>query len=202
MKYITALAFLLFTSFTTASTLSVPNEFEFLAVNGVEVENALFSKTDEVDLPPGDQRIAIRYKTTVRHDIGDGATRLESLAMIISLQVEENKKYRVSAAVSLSSLKKATAYANHPTITITDTSGKSADFSVHLPSVEDYGLIGNAIHKEDKITATIAQQGTLKVSKTTTNKSTTTEMLHHWWDQADKKTQQEFIEFAKKNAKK
>ena len=204
MKFFTALSLLFMSSFASAGTLSIPNEFEFLAVNGEEISDSLFSKTREVDLPVGEQRIAIRYKATVRDDIGDGSTRLESLVIIITLQVEANTDYLVSPSVKLTTFKKANAYANHPTIFIKTTSGDSADFKIHLPSVEDYGVIGNALNKERKTTATVALQGTQKnttlasdsPAKTTDN--TAEKMLHHWWNEADDKTKRAFTDFVNK----
>jgi uncharacterized protein YccT (UPF0319 family) len=144
----------------------------------------------------------------VRDDIGDGSTRLESRIIVIALQVTANTDYVVSPTVTLSTLKKAKAYAKHPTVFIKTTSGENADFKTHIPSVEDYGVIGNALNEERKTTAAVAKQETernktqIKSSQTQTTGNTAEKMLHHWWNEADEKTKRAFADFVNKKTPK
>lgn len=181
-----------------ASTLSVPHEFQFIAVNGVEVKDGLFSTTSKVELPVGEQKIAVIYNTTVRNDVGDGSTRISSQSIIVTLLVDENKAYQLSPKTKITSLKKAKAFAKNPEIKIENKKGELATFSTLLPKYEDYGVIGNALKEEDKTLMTVSTAATAITTSSVENKDNTAEkMLHHWWDQADSETKKRFIKFTK-----
>ena len=183
-----------------ASSLSIPHEFQFLAVNGEKVENGLFSKTTEVDLPVGKQRVSVIYNTTVRNDVGDGSTRVSSHPMIITINVLEDKAYKLSPKTKITSLKKAKIFSGYPEINIETEKGETPIFSVNRPQIEDYGVIGNAVKKEEKAIVAVSLAETKKQQGEPEN--TAEKMLHHWWDQADSETKKRFIKFTKNESKK
>ncbi|MFT6984228.1 MAG: hypothetical protein ACJAT7_000014 [Psychromonas sp.] len=196
-KSITVILSLFISISACAGTLSIPKEFEFIALNGNEVENSLFSKKTRLTVAPGAHKIALLYKNTVRDDIGNGSTRVISEPIIISLVAEEGENYQISSRYKIKSLSDAKAFIKDPQINVKNEQGDLASYTMHQAKIDSRGVLGNMIKKKEDNLQTIALLETA-IKRDDDKETTPQKMLHHWWEQADAETQKEFISWAVK----
>lgn len=202
MKQFITCTFFLFLSINIyASSLSIPNEFEFIAVNGEQVENSLFSKNTRLEFAVGEQKIALLYKNTLRDDIGNGSTIVTSQPIIISLLAQENQDYQLSSAYKIQSVSAAKAFVKDPQIHVKNSQGELARYTTYLPKTDDRGVLGNILKKKESSLQTLAVLETTAEKADDGKENISEKMLHHWWEQADTKTQKQFISWALKQIK-
>ncbi len=200
-KIITVILSLFISVSACAGSLSIPKEFEFLALNGKEVENSLFSKNTRLTLEPGPQKIAVLYKNTVRDEIGNGSTRVTSEPIIISLLAQQGQNYQISSAYKIKSVSDAQAFIKDPQIHVKNEQGELASFTMHQAKMDDRGVLGNMIKKKEKNLQTVALLETTAKTDNDGKENIPDKMLHHWWEQADPQTQKQFVSWAIKQIK-
>jgi len=200
-KFITCTFFLFLSVNVCATSLSIPNEFEFIAVNGNQVENPLFSKNTRLTLAAGQQKIALLYKNTLRDDIGNGSTIVTSQPIIISLLAKEGQDYQLSSAYKIQSVSAAKAFIKDPQIHVKNAQGELASYTMHLAKMDDRGVLGNIIKKKENNQQTVALLETTVKTDNGGKENISEKMLHHWWEQADAKTQKQFLSWAIKQIK-
>lgn len=200
-KFITCTFFLFLSVNICASSLSIPNEFEFIAVNGNPVENPLFSKNTRLTLTTGEQKIALLYKNMLRDDIGNGSTIVTSPPIIISLLVKEGQDYQLSSAYKIKSVSAAKAFIKDPQIHVKNAQGELASSTLYLVKTDDRGVLGNIIKKKENNRQTVAVLETLSEKGREGKENRPEKMLHHWWGQADAETQKQFLSWAIKQIK-
>lgn len=136
-KALALAATLAITPLSWAETLSIPMEFEFVAIDGKEIKTSIFSHKDEIDMAPGLRKIAVRYKDLIPEDVGDNHRKVSSSPFVISLQVEAGTDYRLEPSKQIRSESEAVEYAKAPSVNITTESGKTASYEVlHTDAVE------------------------------------------------------------------
>ncbi|TKB58565.1 YccT family protein [Ferrimonas aestuarii] len=210
---------------SVAAELNIPLSFEFVAVNGEEVESNFFSHKDELEVGLGQHTVALVYKDLIEERYGDGHQKVTSAPFLLHINVDADTTYTIRPSERITEVKQAKAFADKPTLTISRADGKTADYRVEMTSIKQESLFetltkGVSPEQEQKmqvIAATnpnAAPAATAAVttsavaasapSKTSVDLSNDTQlnpnaMLKYWWQQADEKTRKEFMSWAIQN---
>ncbi len=200
-----------------AASLTIPMEFEFLAVNGEPVGSSLFKHKDKLNLVPGQNRVALRYKDLVRESIGDGHVRVDSNPFILTFQIDAEARYRLAAASPIRDIGDARHFAKNPAVVITDDDGKAVAFEMALTQGEEPSLLAQLTGSEgtdleqQAIAATATAPAitppsgaersqpvpaTETVAPVGADPANPEAMLKYWWQQADEPTRRAFMSWA------
>ncbi|MBY6186736.1 DUF2057 domain-containing protein [Marinobacter hydrocarbonoclasticus] len=220
MKKAVALSLALLASpISWAESLTIPMEFEFVALDGTKVQTSLFSHKDELELAPGERKIALQYKDLVPESVGDGHRRVSSSPFVITLNVDEGVDYALKADRRITDIKTAEAYAKAPKVVITASNGSQAQFSLQqtqsdestivdkllgeqptAPSAEEAALAatasGSAVAASSKASAPAEVKATEVKPAPAQGDDRAEEMLKYWWEQADAETRKAFMSWA------
>ncbi|WP_394132835.1 DUF2057 domain-containing protein [Shewanella maritima] len=153
VKTSAALVFLASSS-ATAANLTIPMDFEYLALNGVEVETNLFSHKSDLTLSEGTHKIAIRYHDLVEDDFSDSQSTVKSSPFIITLQVDGDYQYQLSPDDSRKIVRRPQQFAKQPKVVITREDKGQVQYSVQLTDYKEESFITslfNGNNKEDFI---------------------------------------------------
>ena len=183
-----------------AASISIPRDFELLALDGNKITSTMLNNKKALKLVAGEHKIAVQYKKLLRDDIGDGSTRVSSDPIIIALQVIDQTDYQLSTSETIIRVAQGKAFVKNPDIKIIDTDGKQATFSVQIVDSNNKGVLGNMLKNQEDYSSALALQGT-EISPLALEGEMPKQMLHHWWQQADLATQKEFAQWATKQVK-
>jgi uncharacterized protein YccT (UPF0319 family) len=179
------LTFFLTTAITIsahASRLTIPDSFEFLAIDGSKFERTLFVHTDHIELNEEKHKITLRYRDTVM-DLDQGyEVVIKSKPFTITLTPEPGRDYRLEPKAG--ALVDKHAFASQPEVVIRDVS--SGDVDTPQPSENrpvPAGLAPDTTPKSPKNKAATAIQ---------TEREAATQ-LRYWWSRADLVTRQSFM---------
>ena len=220
MLTVTALLSLLGSSSAFAANLNIPMAFEFLAVNGQKIESSVFSHKSDLALENGSHKIAIRYSEMVEDDFTDSQSFIKSAPFIVTLMVDGDHEYRLSAAEG-NVVKKPKQYAKAPQVVITRQDKGNVSYQVVQTDFEEESFVsrlfsGNQAQDVDAIAAAATgaavahsvTQPSAPISKPNPVAATAQtqpiksegqhaeQMLQYWWLQADEKTRKEFMSWA------
>ncbi|MBY6105341.1 DUF2057 domain-containing protein [Ferrimonas balearica] len=216
MKKAMALSLALLASpLSWAESLTIPMEFEFVALDGTKVSSSLFSHKDELELTPGQRKIALQYKDLVPESVGDGHRRVSSSPFVITLNVEPGVDYQLAADRRILDVKTAEAYAEAPQVVITASNGAAATFSLQqtqsddssfvdkllgdqptAPSAEDAALAATASGTAAVAASNASQESAKPAAPSAPTDARAEEMLKYWWEQADDATRKAFMSWA------
>lgn len=205
MKYKLVVFLILSVSFMTsavASELRIPNTFEFLAVDGKDIGGWL-SKSQSVELTPGQHKIALKYDAVVEGDNSRIEEFISSEPILVTLVVKSWHNYRL---VPHSSVKSAPReFAENPRIKIVSSNGSNANADVALlvkkeqskwaKMTQSYDTpVASQVSDMAKLTGVAAPANTITSALTiVSNGSPASSMLIYWWNQADQATRDAFI---------
>ncbi|MBY5921165.1 DUF2057 domain-containing protein [Ferrimonas balearica] len=197
---------------TWAESLTIPMEFQFVALDGTKVSTSLFSHKDELDLTPGQRKIALQYKDLVPESVGDGHRRISSSPFVITLQVEQGVDYVLKADRRIVDISTAEAYAEAPKVVITANNGAAAQFSLQQTQSDEASFVDKLLGEEPKapspeeaaLAATASASAAAAVSSApkeikpapAQGDDRAEEMLKYWWEQADDATRKAFMSWA------
>ncbi|MBY5990836.1 DUF2057 domain-containing protein [Ferrimonas balearica] len=223
MKKAMALSLALLVSpLSWAENLTIPMEFEFVALDGTKVSSSLFSHKSELELAPGQRKIALQYKDLVPESVGDGHRRISSSPFVVTLQVAPGVDYRLNPDRRILDIKTAEAYAKDPKVVISASDGSQVSYSVQLTQSDESTIVDKLLG--DAPTAPSAEEAALAATATGTaaaaaaaptspaaepaqaapqaapaagqSASQAEEMLKYWWNQADEQTRKAFMSWA------
>ncbi|MBV7315950.1 DUF2057 domain-containing protein [Shewanella sp. NIFS-20-20] len=229
MKYLmptTALASLFFAANAMASSLEIPLNFEYLALDGKEISTNSFKHQAQLELDAGTRKIAIRFHDMVQDQFSDSQSFVKSSPFIITLDVLQDTNYQLAPATALAQ-KDPQQYAQSPAITITSNNHSAVDYQYVLTSFEEPSFFNrlfsggqssntaNDIAAATSITTSAAIEASepqVSTYQTTVAAQTTAasaaskpapaesaraeQMLQYWWLQADEQTRKEFMSWA------
>lgn len=206
-----ALAALLTAGSAFSGTLTIPMEFEYLALDGKPIETNLFSHKSELNLTQGNHKIAIRYHDMVDDPFSDSQSFIKSAPFIISLDATKSGEYKLEPK-SGSIIKKPNNFAQNPEVVITSLNNVPVNFQIEHTEIEESGFISKLFNKSESSTnpKQVATEYTslakspdntntnhhINHKQNTKNENMTSQMLHHWWQQADEQTRKEFMRWA------
>ncbi len=182
-----------------AAKFVIPETFDFLAMDGKEIEQGPLTHVSTLELTEGSHKIALRYSDAVM-DLNLGyPDYITSHPFIVALAAEGHHIYRL--APDPEAIKQQRSFSDNPKITILREDGGPVSYEVSLPKNKESRLLratkSNSNTLGDAVTTTTGTAQTkapLAESNTTipaTNSAGS--MLKYWWSQADKKTRQEFM---------
>jgi uncharacterized protein YccT (UPF0319 family) len=220
-----ALLALLSSSSVLAANLTIPMSFEYLALDGTEVETSMFNHQSDLALTNGTHKIAIRYYDVVDDSFSDSQTFVKSTPLILTLMVDGDHQYQLQAAEG-KVIKDPKAFAKKPQISITRQDNGSVTYSVKQTNFTDESFMTSLFQSKkqhdietlsasatsnasqsvqtltviaDVATATMSAPVVTPVPAATAQKPSPAEaeqMLQYWWLQADDKTRKEFMGWA------
>ncbi|AZG35672.1 MULTISPECIES: DUF2057 domain-containing protein [Shewanella] len=220
-----ALLALLSSSSVLAANLTIPMSFEYLALDGTEVETSMFNHQSDLALTNGTHKIAIRYYDVVDDSFSDSQTFVKSTPLILTLMVDGDHQYQLQAAEG-KVIKNPKAFAKKPQISITRQDNGSVTYSVKQTDFTDESFMTSLFQSKkqhdietlsasatsnasqsvqtlpviaDVATATMSAPDVTPVPAATAQKPSPAkaeQMLQYWWLQADDKTRKEFMGWA------
>jgi uncharacterized protein YccT (UPF0319 family) len=220
-----ALLALLSSSSVLAANLTIPMSFEYLALDGTEVETSMFNHQSDLALTNGTHKIAIRYYDVVDDSFSDSQTFVKSTPLILTLMVDGDHQYQLQAAEG-KVIKNPKAFAKKPQISITRQDNGSVTYSVKQTDFTDESFMTSLFQSKkqhdietlsasatsnasqsvqtlpviaDVATATMSAPVVTPVPAASAQKPSPAkaeQMLQYWWLQADDKTRKEFMGWA------
>ncbi|QIZ77200.1 DUF2057 domain-containing protein [Ferrimonas lipolytica] len=226
MKKALATAILAISPITFAGTLTIPQEFEFIAINGKTVSSSMFSHNDEEKLVDGENKVALQYKDLIREEIGDGHVKVSSAPFVITFDADADLDYKLKSAAKLTDQAEAEAYAVKPMVVVKDENGKQVSLEVVHTASHDRGIFNQLMGvyptaQQESVAATggaqvaqavspmaaatapagtvavaAAAAPTVVVAPAPTVANQPHSMLQYWWSEADAATRAGFTSWA------
>ncbi|MGE6568552.1 DUF2057 domain-containing protein [Shewanella vesiculosa] len=221
-----ALLACLTSSSVLAANLTIPMSFEYLALDGTEVETSMFNHQSDLALTNGTHKIAIRYHDVVDDSFSDSQTFIKSTPLIVTLTVDGDHQYLLQPAQG-DVIKNPKAFAKKPQINIKRQDNMAVTYSVEQTNFTEDSFITSLFNKKNQNdietlsasatgsgiqpTQTVAVQSDVASATTISAPVIATEpaaaaqkttpaqaeqMLQYWWLQADDKTRKEFMGWA------
>lgn len=222
---ITAILALCGSSAVFAANLNIPMAFEYIALDGKEVQTSLFNHKSELELNNGTHKIAVRYNDLVEDDFSDSETNIKSSPFIITLTVDGNYEYHMKP-IDGDFVRHPAKFAKAPQVVISREDNKIVNYQVTHTNITEESFVsrlfsGNTATDIDveaaAATGTVAvtaksTEPTAPVSRpspaaspivaataitvTTADAANAEQMLQYWWLHADEKTRKEFMGWA------
>ncbi|ORU90738.1 MAG: hypothetical protein A6F71_07235 [Cycloclasticus sp. symbiont of Poecilosclerida sp. M] len=195
----------------SASELTIPRSFEFLAVDGKDV-GGFFNKPRIIALAPGEHKIALKYDVAIE-DAGNQRVEefIRSDPILVTLNVQAGKNYRL---VPHSSIKFSPRdYAKDPRIKVVTSEGDDANAEIALMVKKDNSAWAKMTQTYDQPAATPKSDMAQLTGSTGVNAvpvltisgkiapaaaasahpTPASSMLIYWWNQADQETRNAFL---------
>ena len=180
----------------SAAELHIPESFDFLAVDGKDVGGWAGSERS-IELSPGEHKIALEYSAAVEGANSRMEEFIKSEPILITLMVEEGKRYRL---VPHSSVKTAPRkFAENPTMKV--MSGRddaNADIAKLVQNNQSrWAKITQKTDgpTESKVSDMARVTGkTDRVPMNSIGGAPAASMLVYWWNQADQQTRDNFLQ--------
>jgi len=219
-----AILALLSTSSVFAANLTIPMSFEYLALDGKEIETSNFNHKSELALSEGVHKIAIRYHDMVDDEFSDSQSFVKSSPFILTLKAEGDNEYILKPADG-DYVKKPKEFAKTPQVVITRADKGQVNYQVELTQLKETTFLsqlfnGNKGPDVETAAAAVtsgnmaANQPVAPVSQPSPVSAMTMpaaskagsqggdsaahaqQMLQYWWLQADEATRKEFMSWA------
>ncbi|QSX34917.1 DUF2057 domain-containing protein [Shewanella avicenniae] len=218
---VSALFALICSSSAFAANFKIPMSFEYLALDGTQIETNHFTHKAEITLSGGTHKLAIRYNDVYDDPLSESPNFVKSSPFIITINVDESANYELAPAQKIID---SPAFAKSPKIVISQQNGAAVDYSVQQTDIQESSFIGKLFNGGSKgpdvdtvaaaVTAgkpipqplaaqptaveamTAAPVATTAQPSATTQPTQAEQMLQYWWQQADEKTRKEFMSWA------
>ncbi|MCH1919325.1 DUF2057 domain-containing protein [Shewanella sp. A3A] len=219
---VSALFALICSSSAFAANLKIPMAFEYLALDGTQIETNHFTHKSDLSLTSGKHKIAIRYSDMYEDRFSESPNFVKSSPFIVTINVEQDANYELKPA---SKITDPEAYAKDPKVVIS-SNGNQVDYQVQQTDIQENSFISRLFNvgeqspkvdvaavaitggkpvpqpvkpasEVETMTATsvaATAEAPSKASEQSPNQSA--QMLQYWWQQADEKTRKEFMSWA------
>ena len=190
IRYLSLLRFLFILISNPAfakTTLSIPDAFNVLSVNGFNYSKPLLAKESLLNLQAGENKIAIEYEVIFKSANKNDFEIIKSKVFIIKSYLQANKGYQLQYLKQLNS-KAAKIYIHNPIVKLVGDDGKKTKHTQFFPSLSSTGFINKNTKRNFKQNESI-----LLISK---NKkmSVNERQLRYWWNKASKEEKKSFLE--------
>lgn len=220
---ITALIALLGASSAMAANLTIPMAFEYLALDGKQVESSVFNHKSDLNLDNGTHKIAIRYHDMVQDDFSDSESFIKSSPFIVTLAVDGDHDYQLMPAEG-EVIKRPKTFAKSPQVVITRKDGGNVNYKVAQTDIKEDSFVSKLFGGNDGQDIDVAAAAATSTVAVTANNAHATavtptssveaatlpatlpvnasdadhaqQMLQYWWLHADDKTRKEFMSWA------
>ncbi|GIU24248.1 DUF2057 domain-containing protein [Shewanella schlegeliana] len=145
---ITALLALCGSSAAFAADFNIPMAFEYIAVDGQEVETSLFNHKSEIQLDKGTHKIAIRYNDLVEDDFSDSETNVKSNAFIVTIDVDGDFSYQLKPADG-EFVKNPKRFAKAPQVVVTREDNGLVNYKVTQTNITEESFVSRLFSGND-----------------------------------------------------
>ncbi|MCL1065378.1 DUF2057 domain-containing protein [Shewanella olleyana] len=135
------LAFVTSTS-AIAANLTIPMSFEYLALDGKEIDTNMFTHKTNLALENGNHKIAIRYHDMVDDDFSDSQSFIKSSPFIIDITVDGDHEYQLKP-IDGEFVKKPKSFAKDPQVVISRKDNGSVNYKVTQTDYKESSFISN-----------------------------------------------------------
>lgn len=220
---VSAILALFCSSSAFAANMTIPMAFEYLALDGAQIETNHFTHKADLSLSSGKHKIAIRYSDMYEGSFSESPNFVKSSPFIVTINVQQDANYELKPANKITDPE---AYAKDPKVVISSNNSE-VEYSVQQTDIQENSFfsrlfnVGEQSPKVDVAAAAItggkpvpqpvkqaseveAMTAAPAVAATATSSSETNalpqnqsaQMLQYWWQQADEKTRKEFMSWA------
>ncbi|ACJ29923.1 Membrane protein, putative [Shewanella piezotolerans WP3] len=137
---LTAILALCGSSAAFAANLNIPMSFEYIALDGKEIETSLFNHKSELELDNGTHKIAIRYNDLVEDDFSDSETNYKSSPFVITLKVDGDYEYHMKPADG-DFVKHPKKFAKSPQVVITRNDNGNVNYQVKQTNITEESFV-------------------------------------------------------------
>jgi len=194
----TCLLFLIYaisSALNAQSKLLIPEEFNVISVNGSPVSSSLLQSNHNIILHQGFNKIAIEYEAVFDSENEDHFDIIKSDVFIIDFYINKNDQYR-ARYLKQSNTKAARQFAKNPSITISDSQGKTIRMTQFFTASNSMSSINQQtqINQANQDTIIIRSESDKTSQKRLDKQQPNAEdMLGYWWQQANEKQRQSFL---------
>ncbi|WP_153915490.1 DUF2057 domain-containing protein [Shewanella sp. TC10] len=137
-----ALLALVTSSSAMAANLTIPMSFEYLALDGKEIDTNMFTHKTNLDLENGNHKIAIRYHDMIDDDFSDSQSFIKSSPFIIDITVDGDHEYLLKP-IDGEFVKKPKTFAKDPQVVISRKDNGSVNYTVTQTNYQESSFISN-----------------------------------------------------------
>ncbi|KFZ38052.1 hypothetical protein HR45_05955 [Shewanella mangrovi] len=211
---VSALFALICSSSVFAANLKIPMAFEYLALDGTQIETNHFTHKADLALTGGTHKIAIRYSDVYDDPLSESPNFIKSSPFIVTINVDDAANYELTPAKKITDPE---AFAKAPKVVISQANGGAADYSVQQTNIQENSFLGRlfsvgqqgpevdvaaaAVTGGKPIPQPVAQPTAVEAmtaspASQAQQPNQAGQMLQYWWQQADEKTRKEFMSWA------
>jgi uncharacterized protein YccT (UPF0319 family) len=144
-----ALLAFLTSSSVLAANLTIPMSFEYLALDGAEVETSMFNHQSDLALTNGTHKIAVRYHDVVDDSFSDSQSFVKSTPLIVTLTVDGDHQYLLQPADG-DVIKNPKAFAKKPQINIKRQDNAAVTYSVEQTNFTEESFITSLFNNKNQ----------------------------------------------------
>ncbi|AZG72722.1 DUF2057 domain-containing protein [Shewanella livingstonensis] len=144
-----ALLAFLTSSSVLAANLTIPMSFEYLALDGAEVETSMFNHQSDLTLTNGTHKIAIRYHDVVDDSFSDSQSFVKSTPLILTLMVDGDHQYRLQPANG-DVIKNPKAFAKNPQISIKRQDNAAVTYNVEQTNFTEKSFLTSLFNNKNQ----------------------------------------------------
>ncbi|QIR14130.1 DUF2057 domain-containing protein [Shewanella aestuarii] len=137
-----AIVALLSSTSIMAANLTIPMSFEYLALNGQQIETNRFTHKSDISLDKGNHKIAIRYHDMVEDQFSDSPSFIKSSPFIITLEVDGDYQYFLTPAEG-EVIKRPQEFAKNPQVVISRKGNGQVSYSVEQTDFKEGSFFSN-----------------------------------------------------------
>ncbi|MES9832702.1 MAG: DUF2057 domain-containing protein [Candidatus Thiodiazotropha sp. DIVDIV] len=169
-----------------AAKFTIPDSFEFLALDGKAISSSLLSHQSELTLSEGKHEITLRYKDVVIDpDLGYESV-INSRPFVISLQVNSGSDYQLEPEPV--AFKDKQTFAKNPQVTV---HSQGASQPLHVAA--DQGTRPEVLIVKEPVAGKVSSKQVSEIKVPVKANVSVGEQLQYWWLKADKQTRDAFM---------
>ncbi|WP_076537037.1 DUF2057 domain-containing protein [Shewanella sp. UCD-KL21] len=158
-----------------AANLTIPMSFEYLALDGKEIDTNKFTHKSDLDLSNGSHKIAIRYHDMIEDDFSDSQSFIKSAPFIVTIMVDGDHEYLLKPADG-EFVKRPKSFAKDPQVIISRQDNGTVDYTITQTDFKEGSFLGGLFgsNKGDDIDALAASATSSNVAPAAVNTATAT----------------------------
>lgn len=137
-----AIVALLSSTSIMAANLTIPMAFEYLAIDGQQIETNRFTHKSDISLDNGSHKIAIRYHDMVEDEFSDSQSFIKSAPFIVTLEVNGDYQYFLTPSEG-AVIKRPREFAKNPQVMISRKDNGQVSYSIEQTDFKEGSFFSN-----------------------------------------------------------
>ena len=150
---VSALLALLASTTAFAANMTIPMSFEYLALDGKQIETNIFNHKSKLNLTTGTHKIAIRYHDMVEDKFSDSQSFIKSAPFIITLEVTGD--YNFLLTPEQTAIKDPKKFAKSPKVSISRGDKGSVSYKIEQTDFKEDTFLAKLFNPQS--TTNVAQ---------------------------------------------